>query len=173
LDLAGVGRVADIGGGHGGLLAAILQAHPDMRGILFDLPETIIGAKKFLKSHGVLDRVTLTGGDFLAEIPVEADLYVLKSVLQHWDDVAARAILDSCRDAMPARARLAIIERLLPEQAQDDPSAVMNDLHMMVITGGRARTLPEIKALLGEAGLALSKVTSTSSGPSVIEAVPA
>ena len=71
----GVGdRVADIGGGHGGLLAAILQAHPDMRGILFDLPETIIGAKKFLKSHGVFDRVTLVGGDFLAEIPVEADL---------------------------------------------------------------------------------------------------
>ena len=173
LDLAGVGRVADIGGGHGGLLAAILQAHPDMRGILFDLPETIIGAKKFLKSHGVLDRVTLADGDFLAEIPVEADLYVLKSVLQHWDDVAARAILESCRDAMPAHAKLAIVERLLPEQAQDDPSAVMIDLHMMVISGGRARTLPEIKALLGEAGLALSKVHATSSALAVIEAVPA
>ena len=160
LDLAGVGRVADIGGGHGGLLAAILRAHPDMRGILFDLPETIIGAKKFLKSHGVLDRVTLAGGDFLAEIPVEADLYVLKSVLQHWDDVAARAILESCRDAMPARAKLAIIERLLPEQAQDDPSAVMIDLHMMVITGGRARTLQELERLLSQAKLALSKVTA-------------
>ena len=173
LDLAGVGRVADIGGGHGGLLAAILQAHPDVRGILFDLPATIIGAKKFLKSHGVFDRVTLAGGDFLAEIPVEADLYVLKSVLQHWDDVAARAILGSCRDAMPARAKLAIIERLRPEQAHDDPSAVMTDLHMMVITGGRARTLQELERLLTQAKLALSKVTATSSGLSVIEAVPA
>ena len=172
LDLAGVGRVADIGGGHGGLLAAILQAHPDMRGILFDLPETIIGAKKFLKSHAVLDRVTLAGGDFLAEIPVEADVYVLKSVLQHWDDVAARAILESCRDAMPARAKLAIVERLLPEQALDDPSAMMLDLHMMVITGGRLRTLQEFERLLAEANLALSKVHATSSGLSVIEAVP-
>jgi hypothetical protein len=173
LDLAGVGRVADIGGGHGGLLAAILQAHPEMRGILFDLPETIIGAKKFLKSLGVLDRVTLAGGDFLAEIPVEADLYVLKSVLQHWDDVAARAILESCRDAMPARAKLAIIERLLPDAASGDPGAVMLDLHMMVITGGRARTLHEFEALLSQAGLTLSKVHATSSGLSVIEAVPA
>ena len=173
LDLAGVGRVADIGGGHGGLLAAILRTHPDMRGILFDLPETIIGAKKFLKSHGVLDRVTLAGGDFLAEIPVEADLYVLKSVLQHWDDVAARAILESCRDAMPARARLAIVERLLPEQAHDDPSAVMIDLHMMVISGGRARALQELERLLSQAGLTVSKVHATSSGLSVIEAVPA
>ena len=59
LDLSGVDRIADIGGGHGGLLAAILQTHPVMRGILFDLPETIIGAKKFLKSRGVFDRVTL------------------------------------------------------------------------------------------------------------------
>ena len=173
MDLSGVDRVADIGGGHGGLLAAILKAHPDTRGIVFDLPETIIGAKKFLKSHGVFDRATLVGGDLLAEIPVEADLYVLKSVLQHWDDVAARAILGSCRDAMPARAKLAIIERLLPEQAHDDPSAVMTDLHMMVITGGRARTLQELERLLTQAKLALSKVTATSSGLSVIEAVPA
>ena len=158
LDLSGVDSIADIGGGHGGLLAAILQAHPGMRGILFDLPETIIGAKRFLKSHGVLDRVTLVGGDFVAEIPVEADLYVLKSVLQHWDDLGVRAILESCRDAMPARARLAIVERLLPEAASGDPGAVMLDLHMMVITGGRARTLQEFERLLAEASLALSKI---------------
>ena len=173
LDLSGVDRVADIGGGHGGLLAAILQAHPGMQGILFDLPETIIGAKKLLKSHGVFERVTLVGGDFIAEIPVEADLYVLKSVLQHWDDVAARAILESCREAMPAHARFAIVERLLPEQTLDDPSAVMLDLHMMVITGGRARSLQEVERLLAEANLALSRVHATSSGLSVVEAVPA
>jgi SAM-dependent methyltransferase len=173
LDLAGVGRVADIGGGHGGLLAAILTAHPGMRGILFDLPETIIGAKKLLKSHGVSERVTLVGGDFLAEIPVEADLYVLKSVLQHWDDVAARAILESCRDAMPPGAKLAIVERLLPEQAQDDPSAVMLDLHMMVITGGRARTLQEFERLLSQAGFSISTVRTTSAGLTIIDAAPA
>ena len=106
------------------------------------------------------------------KIPVEADVYLLKSVLQHWDDVAARAILESCRDAMPARAKLAIVERLLPEQALDDPSAMMLDLHMMVITGGRARTLQEFERLLAEAKLVLSKVHATSSGLSVIEALP-
>ncbi|HSA66829.1 MAG TPA: methyltransferase, partial [Methyloceanibacter sp.] len=172
LDLAGVGRVADIGGGHGGLLAAILKSHPGMHGILFDLPETIVGAKKFLKSHGVFERVTLAGGDFLAEVSVEADLYVLKSVLQHWDDVAARAILESCREAMTARARLFIIEQLMPERAVDDPAAAMLDLHMMVIAGGRLRTLQEFERLLAEANLALSKVNATRSGLTVIEALP-
>jgi hypothetical protein len=172
LDLSAVRIVADIGGGHGGLLAAILEAHPGMRGILFDLPETIIGAKKFLKSHGVHERVTLVAGDFLAEVPVEADLYVLKSVLQHWDDAAARAILESCREAMPARARLFIIERLLPEEARDDPSAAMLDLHMMVITGGRLRTASEFETLLAQAGLSVLNIR-TASGLAIIEAEPA
>ena len=173
MDLSGVDRVADIGGGHGGLLAAILKAHPGMQGILFDLPETIIGAKKFLKSHGVFERATLVGGDLLAEIPVEADLYRAEERAAALGRFGARAILESCREAMPAHAKLAIVERLLPEAASGDPSAVMLDLHMMVVTGGRARTLEEVERLLAEANLALSKVTATSSGLSVIEAVPA
>ena len=78
-----------------------------------------------------------------------------------------------CRDAMPARAKLAIIERLLPEAVSGDPSAVMIDLHMMVINGGQVRKLAEFKRLLTEANLELSKVHATSSGLSVIEAVPA
>jgi SAM-dependent methyltransferase len=173
LDLSGVRTVADIGGGHGGLLAAILTARPEMHGVLFDLPETIIGAKKFLKSRGVEKRVTLVGGDFLAEIPVEADLNLLKSVLQHWDDAAARAILESCREAMPPQAKLVVIERLLPERGADDPAAAMLDLHMMVITGGKVRTENEVRRLLAEAGLALSRATPTSTGLTMIEAIPA
>jgi SAM-dependent methyltransferase/AraC-like DNA-binding protein len=172
LDFSAVSVVADIGGGHGGLLAAILKAHPDMRGVLFDLPETIIGAKKFLKSHGVHERVTPVGGDFLAEVPVEADLYVLKTVLQHWDDAAARAILESCREAMPPHARLFIIERLRPEHAVDDPAAAMLDLHMMVIAGGCLRTASEFEALLVQAGLSVSNIR-TACGLAIIEAAPA
>jgi hypothetical protein len=73
---------------------------------------------------------------------------------------------------MPPRARLAIVERLLPEQALDDPGAVMTDLHMMVIAGGRLRRLAEIERLLAEAGLARSGVHATSSGLSIIGAAP-
>ena len=111
------------------------------QGILFDLPGTIIGAKKFLKSHGVFERVTFVGGDFIAEIPVEADLYVLKSVLSIgtiWAPAPSSGI--AARPCRP-RAKLAIIERLLPEAASGDPGAVMLDLHMMVITGGRVARL--------------------------------
>jgi hypothetical protein len=80
----------------------------------------------------------------VAEIPLQADLYLLKGVLQQWDDEEAVAIiLKNCRNAMPDGAKLVIVERLLPERATDDPAAIMLDLHMMTITGGRARSLAD------------------------------
>jgi hypothetical protein len=172
LDFSGAGTVADIGGGYGGLLMAILQAHPRLGGILFDRPPTIAAARSFLQSQGVADRVQLVGGDLLAGIPLQADLYLLKGVLQQWDDAEATAILSNCRNAMPDGAKLVIIERLLPERAADDPAAIMLDLHMMTITGGRARSLADFAKLLSEAGLTLSKATPTSFGLSIITASP-
>jgi hypothetical protein len=172
LDVSRVHTVADIGGGYGGLLAALLQAYPRLAGILFDRPHRIEAAMPFLQSQAVAARVQRIGGNLLDTIPVEADLYLLNGVLQQWDDPHARAILANCREAMPAGARLAIIERLLPEYAADDPAAIMLDLHMMAITGGRVRSFAEIGALLSDAGLTLAKATPTPSGLCVIEAVP-
>jgi hypothetical protein len=171
LDPASVATVADIGGGYGGLLAALLRAHPHLHGTLFDQPHTLAGAKAFLEPLGLGDRITFVAGDFLTEIPVEADLYVLKSVLQQWDDTRAGAILKACHNAMPDGTRLAIIERLSPERAEDDPASIMLDLHMMAITGGKTRSLAEFEALLAAAGLKVSRVTPTTSDPTVIEAI--
>ena len=167
-------KVADIGGGCGALLAPILIAHPHLSGVLFEQPHIIELAKPFLQTFGqfgLVERIELVPGDLLAEILVTADLYLLNGVLRQWDDAHARAILANCRKAMPEDARLAIIERLLPERAADDPAAIMLDLHMMAITGGRARSLAEFEALLSETGLTLAKVTRSSSGLSIIEAV--
>jgi hypothetical protein len=168
LDLTGIETVADIGGGHGGLLAAILEARLELRGVLFDQPNTVAAAKPYLGSLGLGERVSSIGGDFLAAIPVEADIYLLKSVLQQWGDAGALAILSNCRQAMPDRARLVVIERLMPELPEDDPAAVMADLHMMVISGGRARTRAEIEALLEHAGLKISNVVAAGSGLTLI-----
>ena len=140
LDLTGVKTIAEIGGGHGALLAAVLLAHPEVNGVLMDVPHKLAGARVYLQSDGLAGRVGLVGGDASVAVPVDADLYLLKSVLQQHDDAAARAILENCRKAMKPGARLVVIERLLPERALDDPAAVMLDLHMMAITGGRARS---------------------------------
>jgi L-alanine-DL-glutamate epimerase-like enolase superfamily enzyme len=140
---------------------------------LFSPPHVVERAAGFLHSHGVAERVKCVGRDVRAEIPVEADLYLLKGALQQWDDGNAAAILKACRRAMPPHAKLLIIERPLPESASKDAAEVMLDLHMMVINGGRVRTLQEFEALLAQADLAMSKVHPTQSGLSIIEALPA
>jgi len=149
----------------------VLLAHPDMRGVLMDVPHKLAGARVYLQSDGLAGRVGLVGGTATVEIPVEADLYLLKSVLQQHDDAAARAILENCRKAMKPGARLAIIERLLPERALDDPAAVMLDLHMMAITGGKTRTEAEMKALLADAGLRAAGIALIDGGLSLIHAL--
>jgi SAM-dependent methyltransferase len=173
LDLAGIERVADLGGGHGGLLAGLLQAKQNLRGILFDRHHRIEAALPFLEAQGVANRVERIGGDLLTAIPIEADLYVLNGVLQQWDDANARAILANCRKAMQRGARLAIVERLLPERAADDPAAIMLDLHMMAITGGRVRGLAELEAMLSQTGFGRTEARPTPSGLFVIAAVAA
>ena len=148
IDLSGVGTVA------------ILPARYRPDGVPFDRAYMADMSQPYLPLLKAVKRVEFVAGDVLDEIPVEADLYLLNGVLRQWDDEQARTILQNCRKAMPENARLVIVERLMPERATDDPAAIMLDLHMMTITGGRARSLAEFAALLSQAGLNLSKATN-------------
>ena len=169
LDVSGVKTVADLGGGHGGLLAAILTKHPHLRGVLFSQPLSSLAANAYLESMDVADRVTLVAGNMLHAIPVEADIYFLKGVLQQYGDAQAATILETCRKAMKPEAKLIVIERLMPNRAMDNPAAVMLDLHMMAITGGKTRTKAEMEALIAEAGLRIAACSKTSDGLAFIE----
>ena len=155
------------------MIAALVRTYPKIACVLFDQPQTIETAEKLIASGGLAERVKLVGGDFFAEIPVLADLYLLKCVLHDWDDAKCQVILTNCRAVMPDRARLLVIERHLPERAFEDLEAIKSDLHMMAITGGKERSLEQFSALLALSGLAIAKVYPTRSGLSIIEALPA
>lgn len=177
-DFAGARTVVDVGGGSGALLAAVLQAHPAVRGIVFDLAQGLEGAGPLLDAAGagVAERVTLVTGSFFESVPPGGDLYMLKSIIHDWDDRQALTILESCRKAMAPSARLVLLERILPErvdQSQQAFDAVMGDLQMMVVLGGRERTTAEYGDLLGRAGLRLARFVPTASGFGIVEAIPA
>ena len=175
-DFGRFGTVADIGGSEGPLLAAILQANPGVRGVLFDLPHVVAGASPVLAAAGVADRCTVVGGDFFASIPAGADAYLLKYIIHDWDDARATAILRQCRAAMAPGATLLLIEQVLPERLAAGAAAVPAarlDLQMLVLTpGGRERTESAFRHLLGEAGFELRRVIATRSPFRVLEAVP-
>jgi hypothetical protein len=109
-------------------------------------------------------------------VPGAGDLYVLSRVVHDWEDARAAAVLRNCRRAMHGRARLILVERVLPDRIEPAPAAqplVLSDLNMMVRTGGRERTAGDFAALLAGAGLRLARVVPTGGPVSAVEAVPA
>ena len=170
-DFSGVDTLVDVGGGHGVLLAAILQANPAMRGTLLDQGHVTSGAKAVLAAAGVANRCDITSGDFFEAVPVGAAAYVLKFILHDWDDVQAEVILRNCRSAMRPHGRILVIERVIPPGNEFHPSK-FGDLQMLVLYGGRERTAEEYRQLYARAGLRLTAVVETSvAGLSLIEGV--
>jgi SAM-dependent methyltransferase len=165
-------RVVDVGGGSGQFLAALLPRNPHLRGVLFDQPSGLAGAKEVLASAGVLDRCELVSGDFFDTLPEGADAYVLINILHDWDDDTATRILRNCRQAMSDQARLLVIDYLVPVDSEPHPAKGM-DMAMLVLTGGRERTQAELEELLRRAKLILTEAHSVPRSLSIVEARPA
>jgi O-methyltransferase domain len=174
-DFADAKTVVDLGGGDGTLMAAILTAHPHLQGIVVDSPSGVAEAPGVLRAAGVADRCDVRPGDFFKEVPADADLYIVKSVFQDWNDEDSAAILRSCRAHMPDSATLLVIGSVLPETASTSvPIMFFTDLNMLVNSGGRERTESEFRTLLDETGFDVQSVAHGAAGPlSIIQAVPA
>ena len=168
-DVAEGAVIASIGGGYGAWLADVLERDPSLKGIVYDAPPVLDDAMRLFDVLEFADRIEFLPGDAREEVPTSADIYVLKSVLQQHDDTDAAAILESCRRAMTPGARLVIYERLMPEDASADPEAIMIDLHMMAITGGKTRTLAEMERLIAGAGLSVAGHRKTADGRTAID----
>lgn len=174
-DVTGARAVVDVGGGHGALLAALLQRHPALRGAVYDLPHCAAGAAALLGEAGVADRGRFVPGNFFERVPDAADLYLLKSVIHDWNDERAIAVLRACRAAMHPAARLLLVEVVAPARPGRSPLDQMiagTDLNMLVMTGGRERTEAEYRALCAAADLAVARIVPTATAFSLIEAVP-
>jgi hypothetical protein len=148
--------VADIGGGDGTLLAAILGKHPGLRGLLYDTEEGLAQADVTLTGYDVTTRT----GDFFTEVPGGADLYLIKSILHDWDDDRCVTILRNCRAVIPPHGRLLILEPVLPEVVDGSmpPIMYLSDLNMLVNLGGKERTRAEFEALCEQSGFELTNV---------------
>jgi hypothetical protein len=151
-------------------VAAVLAAHPAIRGILFDQLHVVAGAREFLEAAGVASRCEIIAGNFFEAVPDGGDAYLLKSMLQDWDDPHAVVILRNCRRVMQAGARLLIIERVIPPGNDFHPSK-LGDLLMLVMYGGRVRSEREFAHLYAEAGFNLKSTTPIAEGAglSIIE----
>ncbi|MFG1682591.1 methyltransferase [Nonomuraea sp. NPDC049269] len=171
-DFAGVGTLVDVAGGRGHILATVLHAHPDMRGILYDLDHVADGARELLAAEGLADRSEAVAGDFFASVPAGADAYLLASVLHNWDDGDAVRILRNVRRAMNPGGRVLVLEVALPD---DDAPHLGKDLDLRMLAifnGALERSREEYATLFQQADLELTEVIELGAGASLLEARP-
>ncbi len=170
-DFSGFQRVVDVGGGTGALLQRVLEASPSLKGVLFDREPALEKARQRMKEANLEERVEYQSGSFFETVPSGGDAYLLKHILHDWNDEAAGKLLRACRAQLAPRARLLIIEYVLPTGNTPSHGKLL-DLEMMVMCGGQERTEVELKQLLADNHLSLERVIPTPSGLSIIEAIP-
>ena len=170
-DFSASSTLVDVGGGHGQMLSTILQAHPTLHGVLFDLPHVVKGASPLLDEAGVSDRCQVIGGDVFTAVPTDYDTYLLSRVIHDWDDERTIAILTRCYHAMQAQGKVLLVERVIPTDRTPALLVLESDVIMLVAPGGKERTEAEYRALLDAAGFELTQLIPVLPPYSLIEAV--
>lgn len=156
--------IADIGGGIGTQLVDILDSQPDCRGILFDQPEV-------LKAGIPHERVQRVAGNFFEEIPVHADVYLLRNIIHDWNDADSLSILRTLRKATPPTARMVLVEWVIPDTPEFN-FGKWTDITMMVALGGRERTRADFESLFRQSGFALDDIVPSDSMFTIIVGRP-
>jgi C-methyltransferase len=156
LTLTGVRRVVDIGGGQGHLLRTLLESHPDLEGVLFDLEAVVAHADPALTGDGALaDRARIVGGDCRREMPVDADLYLFKNVLE-WDDDSTFAALRNVA-VRGHGARVVLVQNLVEASTEPKVTTTM-DLFLLLNVGGRKHTRRSLAELMSRAGIRFTRI---------------
>lgn len=162
--------IVDVGGGQGRLLAAVLQAAPQARGVLFDQPYVVAEASTLFDQYRVADRVQIVAGSFFDAVIEGGDAYLLKNVIHDWSDDDAVRILRNVGTAAGAGKRVLLVEFVIPQHHREFVGNWL-DLEMLVAAGARERTAADYSQLLSRAGFRMSAVVATRSPFSVIEAI--
>jgi hypothetical protein len=167
-DFADFGSICDVGGGNGTFLTTLLSNYPHIKGFVADLPKAAISADEVIVKADLQHRCKAIPHNFLRETPPICDIFFLVNVLHDWEDEICCKILKNISKSMNTEATLLIAEYIL-EPGQGFSVAKLLDLEVLVMGGGRERSIDEYITLLGSVGMAVLNVFPTKSGASLIE----
>ena len=167
----GIRSIIDVGGGHGLLLATILQANPALKGTLYEIPAVIEGAHSGPLAP-VMDRCTLVAGDMFTSVPPGADAYIMKHIIHDWPDDLCLKILKSCRSGVNPGGKLLVVDNVI-QPGNGFDSGKFLDLEMLIFPGGHERSEVQFRDLFAASGWRLNRIVPTPSGACIVEGVAA
>jgi len=163
--------IVDVAGGHGLLLATILERNVHMKGTLYDMPHVVAGAKEGPLKR-VMERCTIASGDMFTSVPAGADAYIMKHIIHDWPDEGCINILKACRKGVNAGGKLLVVDNVI-QPGNDFAPGKFLDLQMLIFPGGCERTEKQFHDLFAAAGWRLNRVIPTAAIESIVEGVPA
>jgi len=170
-DFSPAGSIIDVGGGKGSLFETILRTYPTVSGVLFDQASVIDTVRQSHFGEEFGGRVKLVSGNFFEVVPSGADIYLLKQIIQDWEDAECIQILSNCREAMHTGGRILVTEEVIIPGKKISPIAALIDLQLQLLSPGGKRSEAEHRSLLEASGLRLTQVWPTASTYSILEAV--
>jgi SAM-dependent methyltransferase len=159
-DFSACTRVVDVGGGQGDLLIALLQAYPHLQGVLVELPHVAAAAQPRLEAAGLARRCEVVAGSFFDAMPSGGDVYILKSVIDSFEDDRTVRLLQHCHRAMAPQGKLLVVGQVI-RPGNDPAMSKLMDLALMVLAGGPVCTEAELHRLFAAAGFQLTCIIPT------------
>jgi O-methyltransferase domain/Dimerisation domain len=171
-DFSACTRVVDVGGGQGDLLMALLQAYPHLQGVLVELPYVAAAARPRLEAAGLASRCEVVAGDFFAVMPSGGDVYILKNVIDSFEDDRTVRLLQHCHRSMTPQGKLLVVGQVI-RPGNDPAVSKLLDLGLLVNAGGPVCTEAELHRLFAAAGFQLTRIFPTQAAmeDSIIEGV--
>ncbi|HEX7615079.1 MAG TPA: methyltransferase [Thermoanaerobaculia bacterium] len=147
-------RLLDVGAGPGTYAAAFLRAAPELRATLFDFPAVVEIARERLLEAGLLDRVTLVGGDFESdELPGGHDIAWVSAIIHQNGPAQNDALYGRLFRALAPGGRLVIRDHVMDPDRTRPRAGALFAINMLVGTAhGGTYTFDEIRAGLERAG---------------------
>jgi len=118
LDMSGVDRMMDLGGGSGVMSLALLRRYSRLSAVVVDIPNVCAAGRKVAAQNGMAQRISYLAADFLADdLPTGFDL-----ILECDVGVYGEALWRKLKAALNPGGRLVIIDQFAPADGVAPPS---------------------------------------------------
>ena len=166
VDLAGVSRVLDVGGGPGDFAMAFVRASDTITATVFDLPQVVPLTREYIEEAGLTDRVDTRAGDFLTDdLGSGYDLIYLSAIVHSLSPDECRFLFRKCVDALEPGGRVVLQDWVMSEDRIEPAEGALFAINMLVNTrSGDSYTERELHSWLSEAGLVDMATRETPSG---------